>query len=99
MRRRGPRPVSVALDRLTAGLAPPTLLAEVQRAWPAAAGAMFAERSQPYSERDGEVGVRCAEAVLAQELDLMSELVRGRLNEALGRPAVRRLRIRVGSPS
>jgi predicted nucleic acid-binding Zn ribbon protein len=99
VRRRGPRPLALALDRLTAELAPPTVLAEVQRAWPAAAGTLFAERAQPYAERDGEVSVRCAEAVIAQELDLMSERVRTRLNEAIGRPAVRRLRIRVGNPS
>jgi predicted nucleic acid-binding Zn ribbon protein len=92
MKRRGPRPVAHALDGLTAGLAPPTLLAEVQRAWPVAAGA-FAEHAQPYAERDGEVTVACPEAVRAQELDLMSELVLGRLNTALGRTAVRRLRV------
>jgi predicted nucleic acid-binding Zn ribbon protein len=90
--------VSHALDALTASLAPPTVLAEVQRAWPQAAGALFAERAQPVAERDGEIRVTCAEAVLAQELDLMSELVRGRLNDAIGRPVVRRLRIRVGTP-
>jgi hypothetical protein len=38
--------------------------------------------------------VECDSAVLAQELDLLSELVVARLNEALGRPAVRRLRPR-----
>jgi predicted nucleic acid-binding Zn ribbon protein len=96
MRRRGPRPVAHALDALTAGLSPPTLLAEVQRAWPEAAGALFAGRAEPTGEKDGEVRVRCDEAVLAQELDLMSELVRERLNTALGRPVVRSLRIRVG---
>ena len=97
MKRRGPRPVSHALDRFTAGLAPPTLLAEVQRAWPEAAGELFAGRAEPYAERGGEVSVRCSEAVLAQELTLMSELVRSRLNEALGRPAVTAMRIRVGT--
>jgi predicted nucleic acid-binding Zn ribbon protein len=85
--------VAEALDALTAGLAPPTLLAEVQRAWPEAAGAAFADHAQPFAERDGEVLVACPEAVRAQELDLMSELVVRRLNEALGRPAVRRLRV------
>jgi predicted nucleic acid-binding Zn ribbon protein len=85
--------VAVALDALTAGLAPATLLAEVQRAWPHAAGAAFASHAQPFAEREGEVLVACPEAVRAQELDLMSELVRERLNEALGRPAVRRLRV------
>jgi predicted nucleic acid-binding Zn ribbon protein len=93
MRRRGPRPVSAALDAVTARLAPATLLAEVQRAWPEAAGPAFAPHSQPWAEREGEVTVACPEAVRAQELDLMSELVVARLNEALGRPAVRRLRV------
>jgi predicted nucleic acid-binding Zn ribbon protein len=93
MRRRGPRPVSAALDAVTARLAPATLLAEVQRAWPEAAGPAFAPHSQPWAEREGEITVACPEAVRAQELDLMSELVVARLNEALGRPAVRRLRV------
>jgi predicted nucleic acid-binding Zn ribbon protein len=93
MRRRGPRPVAHALDALTAQLAPPTLLAQVQRAWPAAAGERFAPHATPYGERDGEVLVACPQAVWAQELDLMSELVVRRLNEAIGRPAVRRLRV------
>jgi hypothetical protein len=93
MRRRALTPVSGALETLTARLAPGTLLAEVQRAWPAATGPMFAAYSEPWAERDGEVLVACPEAVRAQELDLMSELVVERLNLALGRPAVRRLRV------
>jgi hypothetical protein len=93
MRRRSPRPVGHALDALTAALAPATLLAEVQRAWPEAAGAAFAPHSEPFRERGGDVYVACGEAVRAQELDLMSELVVERLNRALGRPAVHRLRV------
>jgi predicted nucleic acid-binding Zn ribbon protein len=92
MRRRSPRPVAEALTALTSALEPPTLLAAVQRAWPEAAGA-FAPHAEPFAERDGEVSVACPEAVRAQELDLMSPLVLERLNEALGRPAVRRLRV------
>ena len=92
MRRRGPRPLSTALERLTAQLAPATLLAEVQRAWEPAAGAAFAAQSEPVAERDGVITVACASAVWAQELDLLSERVVGRLNESLGRPAVRALR-------
>ncbi len=92
VRRRGPRPVATALDRLTAGLAPATLLAEVQRAWETAAGDAFAAQSEPVSERDGVVTVACASAVWAQELDLLSERVVERLNEQLGRPAIRGLR-------
>jgi predicted nucleic acid-binding Zn ribbon protein len=92
MRRRGPRPVAHALDQLTAALAPATTLAQVQRAWPQAAGAAFAGACEPVAERDGVVTVACASAVWAQELDLLSERVVAALNEALGRAAVRRLR-------
>ena len=92
MRRSAPRPVSAALEHLTAQLAPATLLAEVQRVWPAAAGEAFAAASEPVAERDGTVTVACTSAVWAQELDLLSERVLERLNGELGRPAVRRLR-------
>jgi hypothetical protein len=40
------------------------------------------------------VTVACDNAIFAQELDLMSELVVTQLNAALGREAVRRLRTR-----
>ena len=93
MRRRALTPVSGALDALTGRLAPATLLAEVQRAWPQAAGPAFAPHSAPWAEHAGEVVVACPEAVRAQELDLMSELVVERLNQAIGRPAIRRLRV------
>ena len=99
MRRRAPRPVGAALDRVTATLAPATLLAEVQRVWPQAAGDAFARASEPVSERDGVVTVACASAVWAQELDLLSERVLDRLEEELGRRAVRRLRAQARPPS
>ena len=92
MRRRGPRPLATALERLTGELAPATLLAEVQRAWPESAGGAIAAQSEPVSERDGVITVACSSAVWAQELDLLSERVVARLNENLGRPAVRGLR-------
>jgi len=93
VRRQGPRPVGFALDALADRLEPPTLLAAVQRAWPAAAGS-FATVSEPVGEREGVITVACDSAVLSSELDLMSELVIDRVNEELGRPAVKRLRTR-----
>jgi predicted nucleic acid-binding Zn ribbon protein len=93
MRRSGPRPVSFALDGMIDALAPPTALAAIQRAWPAAAG-RFADFSEPVSERDGVVVIACDSAVWASELDLMSERVIGNLNDALGRTAVQRLKPR-----
>ena len=98
MRRAGPRSVGVALHALCDRLAPATLLAEVQRAWEEAAGAAFAAQAEPVAERDGVVTVACGSAVWAQELDLLSERVVGRLNEVLGRPAVRALRVQARPP-
>ena len=91
-RRRSPRPFAPALERVADALMPATLLAEVQRAWPAAAGPALAAAAEPVAERGGVVTVACGSAVWAQELDLLSERVVATLNEALGRPAVRRLR-------
>jgi predicted nucleic acid-binding Zn ribbon protein len=96
MRRTAPRPVSAALERLTAQLAPATLLAEVQRAWPEAAGEAFAATCTPVAEHKGVVSVDCESAVWAQELDLLSERVLERLNARLGRGRVERLRARTG---
>jgi predicted nucleic acid-binding Zn ribbon protein len=90
-RRSGPRPVSIALGDLADSLEPPTLLAAVQRLWPEVAGA-FANVSEPVSERDGVLLVACESSVWANELALMSEVVIAKLNTALGRPAVKRLR-------
>jgi predicted nucleic acid-binding Zn ribbon protein len=98
MRRRGPRPVGLAIDSLTESIAPATLLAEVQRVWPRVAGERFARAAEPVAERDGVITVACESAVWAQELDLLSERVIAAVNEAIGRPAVRRLRPQAAPP-
>ncbi len=92
MRRRGPRPVAEALASVTHRLAPATVLAEVQRAWPSAAGA-FATEARPVAERAGVVTVACSSAVWAQELDLLAPRVVAELNERIGREAVTGLRV------
>ena len=92
MRRRGPRPVAAALDQFTAERAPATPLAAVQRVWSRVVPAPFAGTCTPDGERNGVIGVACPSAVIAQELDLLSERVVERLNEHLGRPLVKGLR-------
>ena len=84
MRRPGPRPIAVALDGVCDRLAPATLLAEVQRCWPDAAGAAFASQAEPVAERDGTLTVACRSAVWAQELQLLGQDVLSALNAALG---------------
>jgi predicted nucleic acid-binding Zn ribbon protein len=91
-RRRAPRQMGEAFERVAERVMPQTLLAEVQRAWPAAAGPALAASAEPVSERDGVVTVACGAAVWAQELDLMAERVAAALNDELGRPAVLRIR-------
>lgn len=91
-----PRPLSTALDALTATLAPATTLARVQEIWEHAAGPAVAAAARPTAERNGVLTVTCAAAVWAQELDLMAAELLPRLNAALGEEAIRELRCRTG---
>jgi predicted nucleic acid-binding Zn ribbon protein len=97
MSRRAPRPLANAIGPLQEALAPKTLLAEVQRAWPGAAGAAIAREASPVSERGGVVTVACAASVWAQELDLMAPLLMEKLNASIEVGEVKRLRCVTGA--
>ena len=94
MRRRAPRPLTAALDGLTATLAPVTTLARVQQAWELATGPAIASAARPTGERDGVLTVTCDAAVWAQELHLMAGDLVPALNAAIGAEAIRELRCR-----
>jgi predicted nucleic acid-binding Zn ribbon protein len=72
--------------------APETLLAAVQSCWREAVGQQVAAEAEPVSERDGLVTIACRSATWAQELDLLSDELLERLNEALSGPRVTTLR-------
>lgn len=82
--RGAPRRLGSALDRLVAERAPQTLLAEVQGAWPDACGAAIAANAEPVSERAGVVTIACANGMWAQELELMSDELRVRIEALIG---------------
>ena len=92
MSRRAPRPASLGVASFVDGLAPQTLLADVQRLWPAVVGDAVAEQATPTADRGGTLTITCRSAVWAQELDLMGPSIVERLNGALGREAVTALR-------
>ena len=96
MRRRAPRPLSFALERVTATLEPATTLARVQGCWAEAVGDVVSTEAQPVSERDGTVSVVCRSSVWAQELELLGPDLVEKVNAALGDDAVQRLRFRAG---
>ncbi len=77
--------------------APRTPLAAVQVAWPTAVGEQLAAKAIPVSERDGTLTIECADAVWAQELDLMQETLLERLRAEVGDQAPQALRFRVDS--
>jgi predicted nucleic acid-binding Zn ribbon protein len=83
VKRLAPRPLRDALEAVTAGAAPAGILARAQQLWPAVAGAVVAAESEPVSERDAVLTVRCTSAVWAQELELLAPDIRARLNSAL----------------
>jgi hypothetical protein len=90
--RNGPRAMTWALDSLRDDLAPPTVLASVQRVWPDVVGPAIAAEAAPIGERGGVLTVSCSAAVWAQELDLMGPAIIERLNGRLGGSAIGRLR-------
>jgi predicted nucleic acid-binding Zn ribbon protein len=96
MRRRAPRSISTAISELTSALAPATTLARVQGVWELAAGTAVAAASRPVSERAGTLTVACESAVWAQELELMSSDLIGRLNAELSGTEISRLRCVTG---
>lgn len=84
---------------MTAAAAPATTLARVQGCWRAVAGDAVAREAEPVAERQGELVVRCESAVWASELELLGPQLVAELNETLGAPLVRALRVRGGGPS
>ena len=97
MSRRAPRPLSGAIADLADRLAPKTTLADVQRVWAGAVGAVVAKEATPTTERDGTLTVACRSSVWAQELDLMAPELIGQLNARLGEGRITALRC-VASP-
>jgi predicted nucleic acid-binding Zn ribbon protein len=90
--RRAPRPIVSALAALRDELAPDTVLAAVQHAWPEVVGASIAAEASPTAERGGVVTISCSASVWAQELDLMAQTILPRLNARLGERRIERLR-------
>jgi predicted nucleic acid-binding Zn ribbon protein len=96
MSRSFPRPLSLAIDGLTADLAPATTLARIQQIWEQTAGTVIAQAGRPSAEHNGVLTITCSDAVWAQELDLMGAELVLRLNRELGEELVQRLRCRTG---
>jgi predicted nucleic acid-binding Zn ribbon protein len=84
--------MSFAFGAIRDDLAPQTLLADVQRAWPEAVGPTIAAEATPVTERAGVLRVSCSSSVWAQELDLMAPAILGRLNGLLEGGRIERLR-------
>ncbi len=96
MSRPAPRPLSFALEGLTAALVPATTLARVQQVWGQTLGARIAEAGSPVSEHDGVLTIVCADSVWAHELELMGPELVERLNAAVGAETIHKLRCRTG---
>lgn len=91
-RRRAPRPGASAFRSALDRASPKTSLAAVQAVWPEVVGERIAAAARPVSERGGEVTVACADAVWAEELDLMQERLLSALRDRLASSAPRALR-------
>jgi predicted nucleic acid-binding Zn ribbon protein len=94
-RRAAPRPAADAFRAALQRAAPKTALAAVQSVWDEVVGDQVAAAARPRSEAAGVLTVACADAVWAQELDLMQESLLEALRGRLGDSAPRSLRFRV----
>jgi predicted nucleic acid-binding Zn ribbon protein len=95
--RRAPRPLAIALARLTGQLEPATPLARVQAVWETAVGAAIAAHCAPVAQRDGVLHVACGEAVWSAEVELMGPEIVARLTAAIGRSEIVSLRVRTAA--
>jgi predicted nucleic acid-binding Zn ribbon protein len=96
-RRRAPRPAADAFKAALQRVAPQTPLAAVQAAWSSAVGEQLAAVAIPVSQQGETLTIECADAVWAQELDLMQATLLERLREEVGDQAPQALRFRVNS--
>ena len=95
--RRAAVPLGRAVESLAARVAPATLLADVQQAWPQVAGELMARQAEPVAEHEGMVTLACSSSVWAQELELLGPGLVDGLNGALGARRVTGMRCRVGA--
>ena len=96
-RRRVPRQAATAIRAARDLAAPRTGLAAVQAAWADVVGDQLADVAAPVSERAGTLTIECADAVWAQELDMMQAQILERLRAKLGDRAPVALRFRASS--
>jgi len=94
-RRRAPRDAAAAFRAALDRAAPRTGLAAVQSVWADVVGERIAAAAAPVSERSGQITIACADAVWAEELNLMQGRLLEGLRERLGDSAPDALRFRV----
>jgi predicted nucleic acid-binding Zn ribbon protein len=95
-RRGRPRLLADSVRAVRSAAEPATLLAAVQGCWDQAVGDRIAAEARPVREREGTITIECRAATWAQELDLLQDELLARVNEALGEPRVKGLRLVVG---
>jgi hypothetical protein len=76
-----------------AGLEPTSDVWQLGEIWSAALGAQIASRATPVRLARGELLIAVAEAVWRQELQLLAPQIMAKLNQALGREVVQRVRL------
>jgi hypothetical protein len=70
---------------------------EIWRVWKEVVGQTYAENSQPSKIRKKELTITVSNSIWLQELTFFKETILEKINTKLGRKAVDRINIRVGS--
>ena len=69
---------------------------KIWRLWDEAVGKQIADHAQPSSIKEGILVVKVSNSVWLQELEFRTHEIRERINRALQREAVQKIRFRVG---
>ncbi|MDQ2700089.1 MAG: DUF721 domain-containing protein [Actinomycetota bacterium] len=89
-----PKKIGAALDRALESVAPRTVLAGVQAAWPAAVGPQIAAVTRVVEEYEGTVTIECESSVWAHELEMMAPQLLQKIAAQTGSQAPEKLRFR-----
>jgi predicted nucleic acid-binding Zn ribbon protein len=67
--------------------------------WDGVVGPAISRNARPSWFREGRLRVRVSGPIWLQEIEFAEETIRERLNQALGRQAVKKIEFRLGDPS
>ena len=96
----GCTPIKEVIDTIFATSALPINFDDMRiwKLWDGVVGKKVAEHARPFSIKKGILLVKVTDSIWLQELEFKTEGIKERLNSKLQRKAIKKIRLRVGTP-